>query len=664
MNVNVWAKFFWIFGLAASLAEAAPRGIYPSKTIFTKRVKYDYYFNESNKIIPHWKSFTTKLSEKDFNKKNQESCEVKIDIKRDLIQNHSSCDFTKISFYSADSMWLGNVESPYTVESYSSYRSIELGVDYSNLKEIAFVDVEFTPSNYWNPDSGIVSTWQIPPGIRCKDGEDFLITKNYAVEIDKKYYLTDGESEFGFRHAVCASLSTPPKGYYFTSEKKTVAPLPDPAHMIASESFGYECKDTRILYDEKCIEEKECGDSAYFDFETESCVQCDDREILTDDGCENIPDYSTKISPTEWKCSDGYLEQNGSCVRDKSCNENSYFEYFSETCQSIPAGAHKTRFDNWECNDGYFKTGNRCQSIPANAHKTGFDDWECNDGYLKQNGSCLELRDCGPNAYFDLITKSCIYCDDGEILTHDGCERIPDHSVKTSAKTWECTDGYLKQNGTCVFDESCDETSYFMGGSCNNIPANAHKDGFYAYECSEGFSATENGCESQTTVTGLGEFLSDMNFGYRIWSLDFKFIAGVEILSPKIPRHKQVSVSFYGMLGMGSAFADYESSSSYYFDEADALQLMFIDIGGGLGLRLYRFAFDIDFFGSYYYLDDPDLNVKTNRGGVSFTAGIFVSDFFEIFGQIRTNHLAKISDGRAYTNYGPAIGGFGAALLW
>lgn len=218
------------------------------------------------------------------------------------------------------------------------YRTKKIGKSHYLLPE------EF--SDEYNPNAVCVEIETPPQGYYFVTGAFIEPLSNAQTRVDRKndegweckagYLLGYGDrcfkncaenSYFDFHSETCQSIpaNAHKAGDYswdcddgYFEEENHCQSVPANAHKTGFDKW--ECNEGFFKKNDLCEKIPDCGNFSYFDIKKEYCESCNANEVFRENSCESIPAHSTKISPTEWKCNDGYsisLEYRGvECIKD------------------------------------------------------------------------------------------------------------------------------------------------------------------------------------------------------------------------------------------------------------------------------------------------------------------------------------------------------------
>ena len=444
-------------------------------------------------------------------KSTKTMCKVRIDIQHMLLES-GSCDVEKVSFYTKDSMWLGNLHHGLfdDEESFDAGYSYK-GVYYSfNIKDAAYMKASFTFSS---KDASEDNLWRIS----CPRGKEKGINGAFAV---------------CYSPWIC-------KKDEFSLDEQTCAKLPKNGKRLEKE--GWSCLDGYELYDDQdtiyCYKPYKCGKDEY---------------SVNEQLCEKLPPHTKRLEEDGYVCIDGYAmvekEDFSYCEKKVMCKKTDLYVEKENKCYALPEHAiwreNASDSTDFECDEGFklnddtFVCQKRvvecdseyvvsndefsCVEIPADSHKEDEYRWACNDGFGEKDGECFQRAICDSSEYYlDEFTCAMLpgnshatnygwECNEGYYSNGNWCEKIPPNAHRNKyGNGWDCNYGYKENDGRCEKLAVCSNGQYKLTDfDCADLPEHAHEVSGYTWECDYGYvNMSDNVCE-EIPVCGENEVLN------------------------------------------------------------------------------------------------------------------------------------------------------------
>jgi cysteine-rich repeat protein len=273
-----------------------------------------------------------------------------------------------------------------------------------------------------------------------------------------------------------------------------------------------------------------CGDGL---LDTENGEQCDDGNVLSGDGCDNIcqrePVCGNSLVEANEVCDDGNLASGDGCrpdcQGDETCGDGFVDAIVGEQCDdNNTSSADGCSLDctvelgfscsgepslcttncgdnlvagNEQCDDGNQLNADLCEAnctLPACGNNINDIGEHCDDGNTASGdgctGDCSALEVCGNN--FQDVGEA---CDDGNNNNGDACESnctLPACGNNINDIGEQCDDGNINSGDGC-------------GSTCQIELAPGCGDGALngAEECDDGNTASDDGCSQFCTKENL-----------------------------------------------------------------------------------------------------------------------------------------------------------------
>ena len=293
------------------------------------------------------------------------------------------------------------------------------------------------------------------------------------------------------------------------------------------------CEDGCYIGNGTCIGDGNCVNDTFYgdDCKTpcnegrEHCDKCNrNGDCIV---CTNNNFWNLNCSEACSKCKDGCYIENGTCIGDGNCVDDTFY---GDDCKT-PCNEGREHCDKCNRNgDCIACTNNNFWNLNCSEPCS-----KCEDGCYIENGTCIGDGNCVNDTFYGDDCKT--PCNEGREHC-DKCNRNGDCIVCTNNNFWnlncsepcsKCKDGCYIENGTCIGNENCVNDTFY-GDNCE-IPCNEGRENcdkcnrngdcivctnnnFWNLNCSEPCSKCKDGCYIENgTCIGDGNCVNDTFYG-------------------------------------------------------------------------------------------------------------------------------------------------------